>query len=85
MRALGYRFHLCLAQWVRDLALVQLQLRSQPWHGFDPWTRNSMCHWVAKKGEGKKKKKGKEYRQKKVEGNSWVFSLSDYSLIVVLS
>ena len=38
-----------LVQWVKDLALPQLWLRSQLWLGSDPWPRNSICHKVAKK------------------------------------
>ena len=40
---------LSLGQWVKDLALLQLQLRLQLWLGSDPWPRNSKCHGVAKK------------------------------------
>ena len=29
-----------VAQWVKDLALLQLQHRSQLWLGFDPWPGN---------------------------------------------
>ena len=29
-----------LAQWVKDPALPQLQLRLQLWFGFDPWPQN---------------------------------------------
>ena len=29
-----------VAQWVNDLALLQLQCGSQLWLGFDPWPRN---------------------------------------------
>ena len=42
------------AQWVKDLALLQLQLTLQLQFGPDPWPGNSICHRVAKK---KKKKK----------------------------
>ena len=41
-----------LAQWVKDLVLSQLQLRSQLQLGSDPWPRHSICP-----GEGEKKKK----------------------------
>ena len=44
-----------LAQWVKNVALPQLWLRSQLWFGSDPWPRNSI--WVAKKG-GKKEREG---------------------------
>ena len=40
------------AEWVKDLALLQLQHRSQLWPlwlGSDPWPGNSICHRVAKK------------------------------------
>jgi len=36
------------AQGVKDLALPQLQLRSQLRFGSDPWPRNSVCHGTAK-------------------------------------
>ena len=39
------------AQWVKDLALPQLWLRSRLWPGSDPWPGNSICL-----GEAKKKK-----------------------------
>ena len=32
-----------LAEWVKDLALLQLRL------GSDPWSENSLCHGAAKK------------------------------------
>ena len=48
---------LARAQWVKDLALLQLQLRSQLQFGSDPWPRSSIGHGAAKNG---KKKKGKE-------------------------
>ena len=38
-----------LAQWVRDLALLQLQRRLRSY----PWTGNSMCQGVAKKEKNK--------------------------------
>ena len=37
------------AQWVKDLALLQLWCRSQLQLRSDPWPRNSMCHGAAKK------------------------------------
>ena len=40
-----------LAQWVKDLALLQLQLRLKLWLRSDPWPRNSICHKGAKKEE----------------------------------
>ena len=43
-----------LAQWVKNLALLQLGPRSDPWPG------NSTCHEVAKK-EKKKKVMGKNF------------------------
>ena len=39
------------AQWVKDLAMPQLWLRSQLQLESDPWPRNSMCHGVAKKNQ----------------------------------
>lgn len=41
-----------LIQWVKDLALLQLQHRSQPWFRSDPWPGNYMCCGVAKRGVG---------------------------------
>ena len=41
------------AQWVKDPALPQLQLRSQLRLGSDPWPGNSICCRATKKG-GKK-------------------------------
>ena len=37
-----------LAQWVKDLALLQLRLGSQLQLGSDPWQGTSMCCRVAK-------------------------------------
>lgn len=46
-----------LAQWVMDLALPWLWLRSHLWLGSDAWPGNSICHRTAKikKKRGKKK------------------------------
>ena len=44
----------CPAQWVRDLALLQLWLSSWPQLWSDPWPGNSKCRGMAK-GEKKKK------------------------------
>jgi len=41
------------AQWVKDLALLQLQQRSQKCLGSDPWPENSICHKAAKRGKKK--------------------------------
>ena len=38
-----------LAQWVKDMALLQLWLRLQLQLGSDSWPRNSICHGVVKK------------------------------------
>ena len=46
-----------LAQWVKDLALPQLQGKPQLWLGSAPCPGNSICLRVAKKG---KKKKGQK-------------------------
>ena len=35
--------------WVKDPALLQLQLRSQLWVGSDPWPGNSICCGAAKR------------------------------------
>ena len=40
-------------QWVKDPALLQLQMRLQLQLGFDPWPRNSICCRVAKERVGK--------------------------------
>ena len=45
---LGHRFDPRLAQWVKNLALPQLWLRSKLWLGSDPWPKNSICSGVAK-------------------------------------
>ena len=37
------------AQWVNDLALLQLWPRWQLWLGSDPWPRYFICHRAAKK------------------------------------
>ena len=39
---LGCRFDPCPAQWVKDLALLQLQFMLQVWLGSDPWRGNPM-------------------------------------------
>ena len=44
-----------LAQWVKDLALPQLQHRLQLWLRSDPWPRNSICCRVTKKGKKHRK------------------------------
>ena len=36
-------------RWVKDAALPQLWLRSQPWLIFDPWPGSAICHGAAKK------------------------------------
>ena len=42
------------SQWVKDLVLLQLQLRLPLWLGSDSWPGNSICCGVAKKaGKGK--------------------------------
>ena len=43
------------AQWVKDLALLQLWLRLQLWLGSDLWPRHYICCWASKK-----KRKGME-------------------------
>ena len=55
--ALGRGFDPSLAQWVKDLALLQLWLSSRLWPGSDPWPRSSICCGAAR-GEKKKKKWG---------------------------
>ena len=46
------------AQWVKDLALPWLWLRSQLWLNSDPWPGNSICSWAAKKENKKRAFKG---------------------------
>ena len=53
------------AQWVKDLALPSLWLRSQLQLGSDSWPRNSICCGVAKKGK-KEKKKNMFYENKNI-------------------
>ena len=45
------------AQWVKDLASLQLQLqlRSHLWLGSDPWPGNSIYHGAAKNHNKKRK------------------------------
>ena len=43
------------AQWVKDPALLQLQLRSQLQHGSDPCPGNSLCCEATKKEKEKQK------------------------------
>ena len=45
------------AQWVKDLALLKLWLRSRLWLGSDPWPRGSICLRAAKKKCKRKKKR----------------------------
>ena len=45
----GHRFHPQLAQWVKDLALPQLRLRSDPWPG-----TSVFCGATKKKKEKKR-------------------------------
>ena len=45
------------AQWVKDPALPQMRLRSQPWVGSDFWLGNSTCQGVAKKEKRQKRTK----------------------------
>ena len=40
-----------LAQWVKDVTLPQLQLRSQLWLGADPWPGKTICLGVTRKEE----------------------------------
>ena len=37
-----------LAQWIKDLVLLQLWFGSQLWLRSDPWPGNSICHRAAK-------------------------------------
>ena len=55
------------AQWVKDPALQQLQLKLQLWLRSDPWPGNCICHKVAKKVKNKNKKQNK--RQKNLGGS----------------
>ena len=56
----GIRVTRLWAQWVKDLALLQLWSSLQLQLRSDPWLGNFICHGVAKKGEKKKKKKKKK-------------------------
>ena len=49
-----------LVQWVKDLASLQLQLRSQLRLGPDPWPRSPGCRRVAKREKRKGKKRPRE-------------------------
>ena len=49
-----------LAQWVRDLALLKLWLRSRPWLPSDPWPRSSICRRVPKMIKKKKREREKD-------------------------
>ena len=46
-----------MAEWVKDLELLQLWHRSKLWLGFDPWPRNFHVPWVQPKKKEKKKEK----------------------------
>ena len=52
-----------LAQWVKDLALLQLQSRLKL--GSDPWPGRSICCGAAKNEKKKKKKKKKALKDNK--------------------
>ena len=49
------------AQWVNNLALPQLWLRSQLRLRYDPWPRNSISSRAAKMEEKKKSKKASDH------------------------
>ena len=53
----------------KDLALLQLQHRLQPWLGSDPWHGKSMCHGVARK-EKARGAEGREEGRKEGEERS---------------
>ena len=73
-----------LAQWVKDLALPQLQHRSQLWLGSDPSPGNSICHRVAQKKKKKKKKKKEiQVATQLVKLHMVTFSFSCYSIPVI--
>ena len=57
---------------VEDLALLQLWHRSQVHLGSDPWSGNSICHGVAKKG---KKRVGNETNECVYSRNNKVLRL----------
>ena len=42
-----------LTQWVKGLVLLELQHRSQPWLGFDPWPWNFHMLQDGQRGEKK--------------------------------
>ena len=55
------------AQWVKDLALLQLQLRWQLWLRSGPWPGKSICFRETKKKKAKKKKKERKKEKEKEE------------------
>ena len=55
----GCRSNPILAQWLKDLVLPRLWVKSQMLLRSDPWRLNSLCCGVANK-EKKRKKKGKK-------------------------
>ena len=42
-----------MAQWVKDPALLMMQLWLRLWHRFDPWPRNIHMLWVQPKNKNK--------------------------------
>ena len=71
----GHRFNPGLAEWVKDPALLQPQLRSQLRLRADPWSRNSICHRKAKREEKKMGKRSKDISSKKM--CKWPISTKD--------
>ena len=62
-------------QWVKEQVLPQLQLRSRPWFGSDPWLGAPYAPKQQKmKKEGRKEGKRKEERkeEERKEGDRWV-------------
>lgn len=54
------------AQWVMDLALALLWLRSLLWLGFDPWPGNFCILWVQPKKKGLIEGKNEVYNTHKI-------------------
>ena len=90
---LGHRFNPSTVLWVKDSALLQLWLRTQLRLRLDPWSRNSICHRVAKRTEKKKEKKKRNWscidkgvvaaRGEDVRWAKWVKGVKRYKLPVI--
>jgi len=80
-----------VAQWVKDLALSLLWLRSQLWCGFDPSPWNLCRLWLWPKKKKKKKDPRWKYGNAKINEeyierlNKSVYKYSPYKTIIVMS